>query len=159
MAGAFRTLPPALALTILDPKLSFSEADTQRSVQVCIEVDWCTIRAMAGIGRFLHAAPQVNELVMIVFLVKAPVVLFTHAFNPNTLPQDGVALPRVDGSPLDPHDLKRLQVWGGTSLRRCPCRRNRHESFILKIPKSFFLPYLFPSQLAWSPYLLSGLLQ
>ena len=34
MAGAFRTFPPALSLSILDPKLTFSEAETQRGVQV-----------------------------------------------------------------------------------------------------------------------------
>ena len=49
-------MAPALALTVLDPKLTFSEAETQRSVQ------------------------------------------------------GGVSLPRIDGAPLDPYDLKRLQV-------------------------------------------------
>lgn len=32
LAGAFRSFPPALALSILDPKLSFSEAETQAGV-------------------------------------------------------------------------------------------------------------------------------
>lgn len=33
LPGAFRSFPPALALSILDPKLTFSESETQQSVQ------------------------------------------------------------------------------------------------------------------------------
>jgi N-acetyltransferase 10 len=49
-------MTPALALTILDPKLTYSEEETQTSIQA------------------------------------------------------GVVLSRLDGQPLDPYDLKRLQV-------------------------------------------------
>lgn len=56
LGGAFKSMPPALALSILDPRLNFSEADTQQGVQ------------------------------------------------------EGTTVVRVDGQPLTPYDLKRLQV-------------------------------------------------
>ncbi|GAX72715.1 hypothetical protein CEUSTIGMA_g171.t1 [Chlamydomonas eustigma] len=57
LSGAFRDMTPALALTILDPKLTHSEEETQKSIK------------------------------------------------------GGVVLSRLDGQPLDPHDLKRLQAY------------------------------------------------
>lgn len=33
LAGAFRSFAPALALSILDPQLSFSDTETQQSIQ------------------------------------------------------------------------------------------------------------------------------
>lgn len=32
LGGAFRTMPPALALSLADPKLTFSDLETQKSV-------------------------------------------------------------------------------------------------------------------------------
>eukprot|EP00877_Chromochloris_zofingiensis_P001333 jgi/Chrzof1/111/Cz01g03260.t1 len=57
LGGAFKSMPPALALSILDPRLNFSEADTQQGVQ------------------------------------------------------EGTTVVRVDGQPLTPYDLKRLQAY------------------------------------------------
>ena len=33
LAGAFRAFPPALALSLLDPKLSFGKEETERSIE------------------------------------------------------------------------------------------------------------------------------
>ena len=38
LAGSFRELAPALALSILDPKLTFSEAETQAAISAGINV-------------------------------------------------------------------------------------------------------------------------
>ena len=58
LPGAFRAFAPALALSLLDPKLVWSEDEAAASVQ------------------------------------------------------GGVEVPRADGAPLSPYDLKRLQVRG-----------------------------------------------
>lgn len=33
LGGAFRSLPPALALSLLDPKLTFGKEETERSIE------------------------------------------------------------------------------------------------------------------------------
>ena len=62
MAGAFRTLPPALSLTILDPKLTFSEAETQRGVQVwrCLGLG----SRLQDMGRFEIMFENVSKLLV-----------------------------------------------------------------------------------------------
>lgn len=38
LAGAFQDMPPALALSILDPKINFTDAETQRAVNQGVQV-------------------------------------------------------------------------------------------------------------------------
>ena len=82
LGGAFRSLPAALALTVLDPQLTFSEQEARAGVQGQAEAVARGDGEVGEEGEGSKLKPKVSSV-----------------------------LYRMDGEPLDPYDLKRLHAY------------------------------------------------
>ena len=128
LSGAFRGFAPALVLSILDPKLTWSEAEQQAAVQQVGGAGEGELHRQAGrqhLGEGVDAHAATSRLEKLHThclhihwraLGMCVDTRCTHLLLRSSSPPcplcflQGVVVRKSDGSGLSPYDLKRLQV-------------------------------------------------